>query len=155
MILKVQYQQKEFSQIELHFISKETHGFVEVYLSYNCPNATPATPQNKQDIFPWRKVLISIACGSGIGVILLLCFVLLYPPRKALRFVLLYLSRKARSKLTLGSSWEVSLLKVSYGDLLKATNGFSSRNLIGAGSFGSNCCSESTQCSSFKREFYG
>ncbi|XP_050156823.1 probable LRR receptor-like serine/threonine-protein kinase At3g47570 [Malus sylvestris] len=101
------------------------------------PICNSSNSNNKQDIFPWRKVLISIACGSGIGVILLLCFILLYPAKKALRLVLLYLSSKARSKLTLGSSWEVSLLKVSYGDLLKATNGFSSRNLIGAGGFGS------------------
>ncbi|XP_048446455.1 probable LRR receptor-like serine/threonine-protein kinase At3g47570 isoform X1 [Pyrus x bretschneideri] len=91
----------------------------------------------KQEIFPWRKVLISIACGSAIGVVSLLCFVLLYPSRQSLRCVLLYLSRKSRTKTTSGPSWEVSLLKVSYGDLLKATNGFSSRNLIGAGSFGS------------------
>ncbi|XP_008392991.2 probable LRR receptor-like serine/threonine-protein kinase At3g47570 [Malus domestica] len=93
--------------------------------------------ESKQEIFPWRKFLISFACGGSIGVILLLWCVILYPPKKALSFMLLYLSRKARLKLTLGSSWEVSLLKVSYGDLLEATNGFSSQNLIGAGSFGS------------------
>ncbi|XP_021805650.1 probable LRR receptor-like serine/threonine-protein kinase At3g47570 isoform X2 [Prunus avium] len=86
---------------------------------------------------PWRKVLTSIACGGVIGLVLLLFFVLLHPSRKALRFVLLYPSRKARVKPTSGSSWGVSLLKVSYADLLKATNGFASRNLIGAGSFGS------------------
>ncbi|XP_048446341.1 putative receptor-like protein kinase At3g47110 [Pyrus x bretschneideri] len=38
-------------------------------------------------------------------------------------------------KSTSGSSLGVSLLKLSYGDLLKATDGFSSANLIGAGSF--------------------
>ncbi|ONI24586.1 hypothetical protein PRUPE_2G248400 [Prunus persica] len=89
----------------------------------------------KPELFPWLKLLTSIACGGVIGLVLLLFFVLLHPSRKALRFVLL--SRKARVKPTSGSSWGVSLLKVSYGDLLKATNGFSSRNLIGAGSFGS------------------
>ncbi|XP_050138436.1 putative receptor-like protein kinase At3g47110 [Malus sylvestris] len=36
-----------------------------------------------------------------------------------------------------GNSLGVSLLKLSYGDLLKATDGFSAANLIGAGSFGS------------------
>ncbi|CAL9008182.1 unnamed protein product [Prunus brigantina] len=91
----------------------------------------------KPELFPWLKLLTSIVCGGVIGLVLLLCFVLLHPSRKALRFVLLYPSRKARVKPTSGSSWGVSLLKVSYGDLLKATNGFSSRNLIGAGSFGS------------------
>ncbi|XP_068315815.1 probable LRR receptor-like serine/threonine-protein kinase At3g47570 [Pyrus communis] len=94
-------------------------------------------PKCNSKIFPWRTFLISFACGGCIGLILLLWCVILYPPKKALSFMLLYLSRKARLKLTLGSSWEVSLLKVSYGDLLEATNGFSSRNLIGAGSFGS------------------
>ncbi|CAN6710088.1 unnamed protein product [Malus baccata var. baccata] len=94
-------------------------------------------PKCKSKIFPWRKFLISFACGGCIGLILLLWCVILSPPEKTLSFMLLYLSRKARLKLTLGSSWEVSLLKVSYGDLLEATNGFSSRNLIGAGSFGS------------------
>ncbi|KAM1069589.1 hypothetical protein PS1_001418 [Malus domestica] len=94
-------------------------------------------PKCNSKIFPWRKFLISFACGCSIVLILALWCVILYPPKKTLSFMLLYLSRKARLKLTLGSSWEVSLLKVSYGDLLEATNGFSSRNLIGAGSFGS------------------
>ncbi|VVA12614.1 PREDICTED: probable LRR receptor [Prunus dulcis] len=89
--------------------------------------------ESKQE---WRRVLKSIAIGGVIGLGLLLCFVLLNLSKKALRFVLLYPSRKARVKPTSGSSWGVSLLKVSYADLLKATNGFSTRNLIGAGSFG-------------------
>ncbi|BFG22823.1 hypothetical protein CerSpe_090970 [Prunus speciosa] len=91
----------------------------------------------KAELFPWLKLLTSIACGGVIGLVLLLFFLLLHPSRKALRFVLLYPSRKARVKPTSGSSWGFSLLKVSYADLLKATNGFSSQNLIGAGSFGS------------------
>ncbi|ONI33492.1 hypothetical protein PRUPE_1G427900 [Prunus persica] len=117
----------------------------------------------KTELFPWRKVLTSIAIGGVIGLGLLLCFVLLYLSKKALLSVLLYPSRKARVKPTSGSAWGVSLLKVSYADLLKATDGLSSRYLIGAGSFGSvyrgilneeerrNCCSQSTQCSEFKR----
>ncbi|CAL2234026.1 unnamed protein product [Prunus armeniaca] len=93
--------------------------------------------QSKTELFPWRKVLTSIAIGGVTGLGLLLCFVLLYLSKKALLSVLLYPSRKARVKPTSGSAWGISLLKVSYADLLKATNGLSSRNLIGAGSFGS------------------
>ncbi|CAL9008183.1 unnamed protein product [Prunus brigantina] len=92
---------------------------------------------SNQELFPWRRVLTAIAIGGVTGLGLLLCFVLLNLSKKALRFVLLYPSRKARVKPTSGSSWGVSLLKVSYADLLKATNGFSCRNLIGAGRFGS------------------
>ncbi|KAM7462595.1 hypothetical protein LguiA_030716 [Lonicera macranthoides] len=46
------------------------------------------------------------------------------------------LKRKKRLHSS-GSLLKESFLKVSYGDLLKATNGFSSTNLIGVGSFGS------------------
>ncbi|KAM5550993.1 putative LRR receptor-like serine/threonine-protein kinase [Rosa sericea] len=52
-------------------------------------------------------------------------------------FVLLYRSRNSGVKSASVSSLDVSFLKLSYGDLLKATEGFSSRNLIGSGSSGS------------------
>ncbi|XP_024467598.2 probable LRR receptor-like serine/threonine-protein kinase At3g47570 isoform X7 [Populus trichocarpa] len=48
----------------------------------------------------------------------------------------LFWSRKKRREFTPSSDGNV-LLKVSYQSLLKATNGFSSINLIGTGSFGS------------------
>jgi serine/threonine protein kinase len=48
----------------------------------------------------------------------------------------LFWSRKQRREFTPSSDGNV-LLKVSYQSLLKATNGFSSINLIGTGSFGS------------------
>ncbi|KAF8025143.1 hypothetical protein BT93_F2095 [Corymbia citriodora subsp. variegata] len=44
---------------------------------------------------------------------------------------------KQKRKEPISSCLDDSLLNLSYGTLLKATNGFSSTNLIGAGSFGS------------------
>ncbi|KAB2620521.1 receptor-like protein kinase [Pyrus ussuriensis x Pyrus communis] len=84
-----------------------------------------ASKQSKQGLSSRLKIIISVFCGI-VGLSL------------AILFVILYRSRKARPlKSTSGSSLGVSLLKLSYGDLLKATDGFSAANLIGAGSFGS------------------
>ncbi|XP_028961759.2 putative receptor-like protein kinase At3g47110 [Malus domestica] len=81
--------------------------------------------QSKRGLSLKLNLIISVSCGV-VGLVL------------ALLLVLLYRSRKARAlKSNSGSSLGVSLLKLSYGDLLKATNGFSASNLIGAGSFGS------------------
>ncbi|CAN6565426.1 unnamed protein product [Malus baccata var. baccata] len=81
--------------------------------------------QSKRWLSPKLNLIISVSCGIvGLVLVLLLAF--------------LYRSRKARAlKSTSGSSMGVSLLKLSYGDLLKATDGFSASNLIGSGSFGS------------------
>ncbi|XP_028961761.1 probable LRR receptor-like serine/threonine-protein kinase At3g47570 [Malus domestica] len=81
--------------------------------------------QAKRGLSPKLNLIISVSCGV-VGLVLVLLLALLYR------------SRKARAlKSTLGSSLGVSLLKLSYGDLLKATDGFSSSNLIGAGTFAS------------------
>ncbi|KAB2627517.1 LRR receptor-like serine/threonine-protein kinase [Pyrus ussuriensis x Pyrus communis] len=81
--------------------------------------------QSKRGLSPKVILIISVSCGV-VGLVLVLLLALLYR------------SRKARAlKSTSGSSLGVSLLRLSYGDLLKATDGFSASNLIGAGSFGS------------------
>ncbi|KAM7462584.1 hypothetical protein LguiA_030705 [Lonicera macranthoides] len=50
---------------------------------------------------------------------------------------IIFLLKKKREQSSSGSLRKESFLRVSYGDLLKATNGFSSTSLIGVGSFGS------------------
>ncbi|XP_068331045.1 probable LRR receptor-like serine/threonine-protein kinase At3g47570 [Pyrus communis] len=81
--------------------------------------------QSKRGLSPKLNLIISVSCGV-VGLVLVLLLALLYR------------SRKARVlKSTSASSLGVSLVKLSYGDLLKATDGFSASNLIGAGSFGS------------------
>ncbi|XP_068330506.1 putative receptor-like protein kinase At3g47110 [Pyrus communis] len=81
--------------------------------------------QSKRRLSPKLNLIISVSCGV-VGLVLVLLLALLYRSRKARAF-----------ESTSGSSPGVSLLKLSYGDLLKSTNGFSASNLIGAGSFGS------------------
>ncbi|KAM7466698.1 hypothetical protein LguiB_014260 [Lonicera macranthoides] len=51
-------------------------------------------------------------------------------------FIICWLKKK-KLRQSSGSFPTKSFLTVSYGDLLKVTNGFSSKNLIGVGSFGS------------------
>ncbi|XP_068331046.1 probable LRR receptor-like serine/threonine-protein kinase At3g47570 [Pyrus communis] len=81
--------------------------------------------QSTHGLSPKLNLIISVSCGV-VGLVLVLLLALLYR------------SRKARAlKSTSGSSLGVSLLKLSYGNLLKATDGFSALNLIGSGSFGS------------------
>lgn len=71
----------------------------------------------------WLILLLTIACGFlGVAVV---------------SFVLLHLSRRKRKEQSSELSLKEPLPKVSYEMLLKATNGFSSDNLIGEGGFGS------------------
>ncbi|KAK4359877.1 hypothetical protein RND71_022106 [Anisodus tanguticus] len=68
------------------------------------------------------KIIISVASGLfGVALVLVL-------------LILCFLRRKHSPSPDLADD---SFLKISYGKLLKATNGFSSENLIGKGGFGS------------------
>ncbi|PRQ60880.1 putative protein kinase RLK-Pelle-LRR-XII-1 family [Rosa chinensis] len=87
---------------------------------------------NKPKSFSKYKPIIPFFCGT-IGMIILgVCFVRLYRSRKER-----VEQRKARVQSTSERSLDISFLKLSYGDLFQATGGFSSWNLIGAGSSGS------------------
>ncbi|KAB2614566.1 LRR receptor-like serine/threonine-protein kinase [Pyrus ussuriensis x Pyrus communis] len=77
---------------------------------------------NKGGLSPKMKLIISLVCGI-LGVTFALVF--------------LYLRRPQRAKIERTSSDSEKFLSVSYQSLLKATDGFSSVNLIGMGSFGS------------------
>ncbi|XP_077225888.1 uncharacterized protein LOC143859092 isoform X1 [Tasmannia lanceolata] len=70
--------------------------------------------------------VIILVVGAVVCLILLLCV-----PTS------LYWIRKSRKKPSSLSSMEGRHLKVSYAELCKATDGFSSANLIGTGSYGS------------------
>ncbi|XP_004308628.1 PREDICTED: probable LRR receptor-like serine/threonine-protein kinase At3g47570-like [Fragaria vesca subsp. vesca] len=72
-----------------------------------------------------HRLAVIIISSGVIGVIWLVYFILLYRSRKS--------GVKSASKPSL----DISFLKLSYRDLLKATDGFSSRHLIGSGSSGS------------------
>ncbi|KAK9283608.1 hypothetical protein L1049_011858 [Liquidambar formosana] len=78
----------------------------------------------KQRLSPKLKVLISVISGFlGLSFIFY--------------FLKLYWSRKKRRETSLDSTFDLSLLKLSYERLLEATDGFSLANLIGVGGFGS------------------
>ncbi|KAJ4723377.1 putative Receptor-kinase [Melia azedarach] len=88
------------------------------------PNCTKSNP-NKQKISRLSKILISTA--SAFLGLLLVSFIIYCWLR----------NRKAKQKQPSSSARDKTLLKVSYESLLKATDGFSSANLLGVGSFGS------------------
>ncbi|KAK3427960.1 hypothetical protein EUGRSUZ_F04082 [Eucalyptus grandis] len=71
-----------------------------------------------------HKLKLTIAVLFGLlGITLVVTFLYLY-------------CLKRKKKEPISSCLDDSMLNLSYGTLLKATNGFSSANLIGAGSFG-------------------
>ncbi|KAK4425127.1 putative LRR receptor-like serine/threonine-protein kinase [Sesamum alatum] len=73
------------------------------------------------------KVLIPIVVSGGVFFIFVVCLVLILYRRGRLR----------KNVADVASLVGTQFTRLSYGDLLKATNGFSEANLIGSGRFGS------------------
>ncbi|KAK4394048.1 putative LRR receptor-like serine/threonine-protein kinase [Sesamum angolense] len=74
-----------------------------------------------------RKVLILVAVSGGVSITFLVCLVL----------VLYRRGRHKKNVPSVESLVGTQFTRLSYGDLLKATNGFSEANLIGSGRYGS------------------
>ncbi|XP_058110861.1 probable LRR receptor-like serine/threonine-protein kinase At3g47570 [Magnolia sinica] len=108
------------SQVSVLGNSKLCGGIQELQLP---PCSSQAS--KKQGMSVASKVKFSII-GVVLFLISLSCF-----------FATLYWVRKSRKKPSPLPSAEDPLVKVSYAELFKATDGFSSANLIGAGSFAS------------------
>ncbi|XP_077217194.1 uncharacterized protein LOC143851602 isoform X2 [Tasmannia lanceolata] len=88
-------------------------------------HACSTLANGKQEKSLVSRVIIPIM-SSALCLIFLLCSI-----------SALYWIRKSRKKPSPTSSMEGRHLKVSYAELFEATDGFSSANLIGAGSYGS------------------
>ncbi|XP_077231460.1 receptor kinase-like protein Xa21 [Tasmannia lanceolata] len=73
----------------------------------------------------------------SLRVIILTVSVVLFLTILSFFFATLYWKSKPRKNPLVVSPLEVRCLKLSYSELLRATNGFSLENLIGAGSYGS------------------
>jgi Leucine-rich repeat (LRR) protein len=84
-----------------------------------CTSNEPARPKSHTKLI----LIIAIPCGF-LGIVLMTSFLLFY-------------SRKTKDEPASGPSWESSFQRLTYQDLLQATDGFSSSNLVGAGAFGS------------------
>ncbi|KAG8378445.1 hypothetical protein BUALT_Bualt08G0138000 [Buddleja alternifolia] len=79
---------------------------------------------SKKKIPPTLKILIpSVVGGVIISVVSACVYVIIY--------------RRKRSKGMQAPSFDGHVLRLSYADLLKATDGFSEANLVGSGRFGS------------------
>ncbi|KAH6776668.1 hypothetical protein C2S52_014229 [Perilla frutescens var. hirtella] len=90
----------------------------------NLPACSSSTNSNKKEL---RKILIP-AAGAAICVALVACFcMIMYMRRRK--------SQKDQTPMTIFGA--PKLLRLSYADLMNATDGFSETNLFGAGRFGS------------------
>ncbi|PQP91922.1 hypothetical protein Pyn_05689 [Prunus yedoensis var. nudiflora] len=93
--------------------------------SLRLPNCSSKESKGRRRLSPRLKLIISIV-SAFLGIALV--FVPLY---------LCLLRKKGKKTASSSANLANSMLQVSYTTLLKATDGFSSDNLIGSGSFGS------------------
>ncbi|XP_077232671.1 uncharacterized protein LOC143870046 [Tasmannia lanceolata] len=108
------------SAISVYGNNKLCGGILELQLP-----ACPLQVYNKQGKSHSLRVIISIV-SVILFLIILSCF-----------FAPFYWKRKLRKNPVVSTPLEDLCLKLSYAELLRATNGFSLENLIGAGSYGS------------------
>ncbi|RDX98939.1 putative LRR receptor-like serine/threonine-protein kinase, partial [Mucuna pruriens] len=87
--------------------------------------ACSSLPSKKHKWSLGKKLILIIVIGVGGGLV---SFII---------FISIYLSKRKPKTLSSSRSLQNMYIKISYGELHEATNGFSSSNLIGAGSFGS------------------
>ncbi|XP_038977547.1 receptor kinase-like protein Xa21 isoform X2 [Phoenix dactylifera] len=95
-------------------------GIQELHLP-PCPSTQPHGKKHKAAI-----LAVIIAATSGVLGLTLILF-----------FVLLHRTRKTRMRRPSMAAIRTEHVRVSYAELVRATGGFSSANLIGVGSFGS------------------
>eukprot|EP00257_Ricinus_communis_P015779 XP_015573758.1 putative receptor-like protein kinase At3g47110 [Ricinus communis] len=120
---------RNLSALSLTGNSKLCGGVPELHLP-KCPKKV------KKEHSLMLKLAIIIPCAA-LCVVLILAFLLQYSKRKSDKksssSIMNYFKRSSSSSLMINRI----LLKLSYRDLCRATNGFASENLIGTGSFGS------------------
>ncbi|XP_020088163.1 receptor kinase-like protein Xa21 [Ananas comosus] len=113
---------KNASEVSLIGNSKLCGGIPELHLP-KCTSDAFATKHHSD--YKLRVILIPI-CGAILCLIIIMCLL-------GIHHLIKNSQRKPLSRFSLRNRHT----KVSYDELLRATNGFSSDNLIGAGSFGS------------------